>query len=265
LATGFLLPLFQGVLRSCWFRCYFIPIGITATGFRFLPRSFPSDSTITTRLIYGGTARGYSINYAFLPFEKFHPRTSFFRILNSGRVAIIESGLILWNNLYLFIYWSWLHGFRTLSLLMPMLLTVPTREDQGCTLPWSSMRAIIGIVIRISTNKTASQLAITVVGKSYWIVEIRSLTWSYLISPVFHCVRSNRKLGYLSSSVRRLYLVDRGCLLRFLFRLSIKYLLFRINIMDPFWRGSLAFACIMTQISTPSAPNIHPGGRNGSS
>jgi hypothetical protein len=26
--------------------------------------------------------------------------------------------------------------------------------------------------------------------------------------------------------------------------------------MDPFWRKSLAFACIMTRISTPSVPNI---------
>jgi hypothetical protein len=120
-------------------------------------------------------------------------------------------------------------------------------------------------VIRIPTNKTTSQLAITVVGESYRIVEIRSLTWSYLIIPVCHHVRSNQKLGYLSSSVRRLYLVDRRCLLLFLFWLSIKYLFFQINVMDPFWHRSLAFACIMTRISTPSAPNIHPGGRNGSS
>jgi hypothetical protein len=132
-------------------------------------------------------------------------------------------------------------------------------------LPCSSMWAIIGIVIRISANKTASQLAITVVGESYRIVEIRYLTWSFLIIPVFHHTRSNRKLGCLSSYVCRLYLVDRGCLLLFLFRLSIKYLLFQINVMDPFWRRSLAFACIMTRISTPSAPNIHPRGRNGSS
>jgi hypothetical protein len=127
------------------------------------------------------------------------------------------------------------------------------------------MRVIIGIVIRISTNKTASQLAITIVGESYRIVEICSLTWTYLIIPVRHHTRLNRKLGCLFPSVCRLYLVDRGCLLRFLFRLSIKYLLFRINVMDPFWRRSLAFAYIMTRISTPSAPNIHPGGRNGSS
>jgi hypothetical protein len=158
-----------------------------------------------------------------------------------------------------------MHGFRTLSLLMSILLTVSTREDQGCPLPWSSMQAIIGIVIRISTNKIASQLAITVVGESYRIVEVRSLTWSYLITPVCHHARSNRKLGCLSSSVCRLYLVDRGCLLLFLFRLSIKYFLFRIYVMDPFWRRSLAFACIMTRISTPSTPNVHPGGRNGSS
>jgi hypothetical protein len=148
---------------------------------------------------------------------------------------------------------------------MSVLLTVSTWEDQGCTLPWSSMWAIVGIVIRISTNKTASQLAITVVGESYRIVEIRSLTWSYLIILVGHHTWSNRKLGRLSSSVRRLYLVDRGCLLFFFFRLCIKYLLFRINVMDPFWCRSLAFACIMTRISTPSAPNVHPGGRNGSS
>jgi hypothetical protein len=216
-------------------------------------------------LISGGTARGYSINYALLPFEQFPPRTSFFRILNSGRVAIIESGLIPWDNLHLFVYRSWLHGFRTLSVLMSILLTVSTWKDQGCPLPWSSMRAIIGIVIRISTNKIASQLAITVVGESYRIVEIRSLTWSYLIIPVCHHTRSSWKLGCLSPSVCRLYLVDRGCLFRFLFRLSIKYLLFRINIMDPFWRRSLAFACIMTRISTPSIPNVYPGGRNGSS
>jgi hypothetical protein len=190
---------------------------------------------------------------------------SFFWILNSGRVAIIESGLIPWDNFYLFVYRSWLHGFRILSLLMSILLTVPTREDQGCTLPWSSMWAIIGIVIRISTNKTASQLAITVVGESYRIVKICSLTWSYLIIPVCNHARSNWKLGYLSSSVCRLYLVDRGCLLHFLFRLSIKYLLFWINVMDPFRRRSLAFACIMTRISTPSAPNVYPGGWNGSS
>jgi hypothetical protein len=148
---------------------------------------------------------------------------------------------------------------------MSIFLTVSTWEDQGYTLPWSPMRAIIGIVIRISTNKTTSRLAITVVGESYRIVEIRSLTWSYLVIPVCHHARSTRKLGCLSLSVFRLYLVDCGCLLRFLFQLSIKYLLFWINVMDPFWRRSLAFACIMTWISTPSAPNIHPGGRNGSS
>jgi hypothetical protein len=28
--------------------------------------------------------RGYSINNALLPFEQFHPGTSFFQILNSG-------------------------------------------------------------------------------------------------------------------------------------------------------------------------------------
>jgi hypothetical protein len=173
-------------------------------------------------------------------------------------VTVIESGLIPWDNLYLFVYWSRLHGLRALSLLMSVFLTISTREDQGCSLPWSSMLASIGIVIRISTNKTASQLAITVVGKSYRIVEIRSLTWSYLIIPVCYHARSNRKLGCLSSSVCRLYLVDCGCLLRFLFRLSIKYLLFRIYVMDQFWCRSLAFACIMTRISTPSAPNIHP-------
>jgi hypothetical protein len=125
----FFYPFFKVYYGSCWFRCYFIPIGITATGFRFLPRSFPSDFTITIRLISRGTARGYSINYAFLPSEQFHPKTSFFRILNSGRVAIVESRLIPWDNLHLFVYRSWLHGFRTLSLLMPILLTVPTRED----------------------------------------------------------------------------------------------------------------------------------------
>jgi hypothetical protein len=150
-----------------------------------------------------------------------------------------------------------------LSLLMSVLLTVPTWEDQGCSLPWSSMWASIGIVIRISANETASQLAITVVGESYRIVEIRSLTWSHLIIPVCHHTRSNRKLGRLSSSVRRLYLVDRGGLLFFFLR--IKYLLFRINVMDPFRCRSLAFACIMTRISTPSVPNVHPGSRNGSS
>jgi hypothetical protein len=148
---------------------------------------------------------------------------------------------------------------------MSILLTVSTWEDQGRTLPWSSMWAIIGIVIRISTNKTASQLAITVVGESYRIVEICSLTWSYLLIPVCHHARSNRKLGCLFPSVCRLYIIDRGCLLLFLFPLSIKYLLFRINVMDPFWRRSLAFTCIMTRISTPSAPNVHPGGWNGSS
>jgi hypothetical protein len=149
---------------------------------------------------------------------------------------------------------------------MSVLLTISTWEDQGCTLPWSSMRAIVGIVIRISTNKTTSQLAITVVGESYRIVKIRSLTWSYLIILVCHHTWSNRKLGRLSSSIRRLYLVDRGCLLFFFFfRLLIKYLLFRINVMDPFRCRSLAFACIMTRISTPSAPNVHPGGWNGSS
>jgi hypothetical protein len=59
------------------------------------------------------------------------------------------------------------------------------------------------IVIRISTNKTAFQLSITVVGESYRIVEIHSLTWSYLIIPVCHHTWSNRKLGRLSSPVRR--------------------------------------------------------------
>jgi hypothetical protein len=150
-------------------------------------------------------------------------------------------------------------------LLMSVLLTIPTRKNQGCSLPRSSMWASVGIVIRISANKTASQLAITVVGESYRIVEIHSLTWSHLIIPGCHHTRSNRKLGRLSSSVRRLYLVDCGCLLFFFFRLRIKYLLFRINVMNPFWCRSLAFACIMTRISTPSAPNVHPGSRNGSS
>jgi hypothetical protein len=180
-------------------------------------------------------------------------------------VTIIESGLIPWDNLYLFVYRSWLHGFRTLSLLVSVPLTVPTRKNQWCSLPWSSMWASIGIVIRISANKTASQLAITVVGESYRIVKIHSLTWSHLIIPVWHHTWSDRKLGRLSSFVCRLYLVDHGCLLFFLFRLRIKYLLFRINVMDPFWCRSLALACIMTRISTPSAPNVHPGSRNGSS
>jgi hypothetical protein len=180
-------------------------------------------------------------------------------------VTVIESGLILWDNLYLFVYRSWLHGFRALSLLVSVLLTVPTRKNQGCSLLWSSMWASIGIVIRIPANETASQLAITVVGESYRIVEIRSLTWSYLIIPVCNHTWSYRKLGCFSSSVCRLYLVDCGCLLFFLFQLHIEYLLCRINIMDPFRCRSLAFACIMTRISTPSAPNVHPGSRNGSS
>jgi hypothetical protein len=180
-------------------------------------------------------------------------------------VTVIESGLILWDNLYLFVYRSWLHGFRALSLLVSVLLTVSTRKNQGCSLPWSSMWASIGIVIRISANETASQLAITVVRESYRIVEVRSLTWPYLIIPVCHHTWLDRKLGRLSSSVRRLYLVGRGCLFFFLFRLCIKYLLFRINVMDPFWCRSLAFACIMTRISTPSAPNVHLGSQNGSS
>jgi hypothetical protein len=167
-------------------------------------------------------------------------------------VTVIESGLIPWDNLHLFVYRSWLHGFRTLSLLVSVLLTVSTRKDQGRSLPWSSLWASIGIVVRISANKTASQLAITVVGESYRIVEIRSLAWSYLIIPVCHHTWSDRKLGCLSSSVHRLYLIDRGCLLFFFFRLCIKYLLFRINVMDPFWCRSLALACIMTRISTPS-------------
>jgi hypothetical protein len=163
------------------------------------------------------------------------------------------------------VYQSWLHGFRALSLLVSVLLTVSTRKDQGCSLPWSSMGANIGIVIRISANETASQLAITVVGESYRIVEVRSLTWPYLKIPVCHHTWSNRKLGRLSSSVRGLYLVNRGCLLFFLFRLCIKYPLFRINVMDPFRCRSLAFACVMTRVSTPSTPNVHPGSRNGSS
>jgi hypothetical protein len=180
-------------------------------------------------------------------------------------VTVIESGLIPWDNLYLFVYRSWLHGFRALSFLVSILLTVSTRKDQGCSLPWSSMWASIGIVIRISRNETASQLAITVVGESYRIVKICSLTWSYLIIPVCHHTRSNRNLGRLSSSIHRLYLVDRGCLLFFFFWLRIKYLLFRINVMDLFRCRSLAFTCIMTCFSTPRAPNVHPGSRNGSS
>jgi hypothetical protein len=147
---------------------------------------------------------------------------------------------------------------------MSVLLTVPTQKNQGCSLPLSSMRAIVGIVVWISTNKIASQLAITVVGESYRIVEIRSLTWSYLIIPICHHTWSNRKLGRLSPSIYRLYMIDRRCLLFFFFRLRIKYHLFRINVMDPFRCRSLAFACIMTRISTPSAPNVHPGSRNGS-
>jgi hypothetical protein len=128
--------------------------------------------------------------------------------------------LILWDNLHLFVYRSWLHGFRALSLLMSVLLTVSTRKDQGCSLPWSSLWASIGIVVRISTNETASQLAITVVGESYRIVEIRSLTWSYLIIPVCHHTWSDRKLGCLSSSVRRLY---QGCYNgRFWMKMSVR-------------------------------------------
>jgi hypothetical protein len=165
----------------------------------------------------------------------------------------------------MFVYRSWLYGFRALSLLVSVFLIVSTRKDQGCSLPWSSMWANIGIVIRISANETASQLAITVVGESYRIVEVRPLTWSYLIIPVCHHIWSARKLGCLSSSVRRLYLVDCGCLLFLFFRLRIKHLLFRINVVDPFRCRSLAFACIMTRISTPRAPNVHPGSRNGSS
>jgi hypothetical protein len=138
-------------------------------------------------------------------------------------------------------------------------------RHQGCSLSWSSIWASIGIVVRISANETASQLAITVVGESYRIVEVCSLTWSYLIIPVCHHTWSDRKIGRLSSSVRRLYLVDRGCLFFLFFRLRIKYLLFRINIMDPFRCRSLAFACIVTRISIPSPPNVHPGSRNGSS
>jgi hypothetical protein len=151
------------------------------------------------------------------------------------------------------------------SLLVSVLLTVPTRKNQGCSLPWSSMWVSIGIVIRIFANETASQLAITVVGESYRIVKIRTLTWSHMIILVCHHTRSDQKLGRLSSSVRRLYLVDRGCLLFFLFRLRIKYVLFQINVMDLFRCRSLAFACIMTRISTPGTPNVHPGSRNGSS
>jgi hypothetical protein len=180
-------------------------------------------------------------------------------------VTVIESGLVPWDNLYLFVYRSWLHGLRALSLLVSILLTVPTRKNQGCSLPWSSMWASIDIVIRISANETASQLAITVVGESYRIVKVRSLTRSYLIIPVCHHTWSDRKLGRLSSPVRWLYLVDCGCLLFFFFWLRIKYLLFQINVMDPFRCRSLALACIMTRISTPSTPNIHPGSRNGSS
>jgi hypothetical protein len=180
-------------------------------------------------------------------------------------VTVIESGLIPWDNLYLFVYRSWLQGFRALSLLVSVLLTVSTRKGQGCSLPWSSMGANIGIVVWISANETASQLSVTVVGESYRIVKVRSLTWSYLIIPVCHYTWSDRKLGCLSSSVCRLYLIDRGCLLFFFFRLCIKYLLFRIYVMDPFWCRSLALACIMTRISTPSAPNVHSGSRNGPS
>jgi hypothetical protein len=137
-------------------------------------------------------------------------------------VTVIESGLIPWDNLHLFVYRSWLHGFRALFLLVSVLLTVSTRKGQGCTLPWSSMGANIGIVIRISANKTTSQLSITVVGESYRVVKIRSLTWSNLIVLVCHHTRSNRKLGCLSLSVCRLYLIDRGCILFLFFRLCIK-------------------------------------------
>jgi hypothetical protein len=81
-------------------------------------------------------------------------------------VTVIESGLIPWDNLYLFVYRPWLHGFRALSFLMSVFLTVSTRKDQGYSLTWPSMWASIGIVVRISANETASQLAITVVGES---------------------------------------------------------------------------------------------------
>jgi hypothetical protein len=124
------------------------------------------------------------------------------------------------------------------------------------------MGANIGIVVRISANETASQLSVTVVGESYRIIKIRSLTWSNLIVPVRHYTLSDRKLGCLSPSVCRLYLIDRGCILFFFFQLCIEYLLFRIYVMDPFWCRSLALARIVTRISTPSAPNVHSGSRN---
>jgi hypothetical protein len=177
-------------------------------------------------------------------------------------VTVIEFRLIPWDNLYLFVYRSWLHRFRALPLLMSVLLTVPTRKDQGCSLSWSSLWASVGIVVRISANKTASQLAITVIGKSYRIVEIHALTWPYLIVPVGHNIWPIRKLGPLPSSIHRLYVIDRGCLLFFLFRLCIKYLLFRIDVMDPLRRRSLAFTGVVTRISTPCAPYVHPGSRN---
>ena len=51
---------------------------------------------------------------------------SFIRILNSCYVGIVESGLVTRWDLYLFINWLDLLGFRTLGLVVSILSIVLT-------------------------------------------------------------------------------------------------------------------------------------------
>ena len=203
-------------------------------------------------MIFDGATQGDPVDGSFSLLGRLHLISSFFRILRSGCVGVVEPRLLPRRRIYLFEHRPRLYWFLTLGGGVPIFLAVLAREDPwgSLTLPWE--RAAGCVVIRTPT----------VVTESGWPDGVSLLHFGSLAGSGLCASRSlgrSPKWGRgPTSAVSRLDLVNSGLII-FLFLfvgVRVEDVLLRLYILDPLLRGSVTFRREMSGLPASSAPYI---------
>ena len=100
--------------------------------------------------------QGDPVNGSFNLLGHLHLSLSFFLILRSGIVGVVEFGLLPRWGVYLFEHRSRLHQFLALRSRMPIFLAILARKDPRSSLTLSRERAVGSVVIRTPAVVTVS-------------------------------------------------------------------------------------------------------------
>ena len=195
-------------------------IATFVTGFRIYNYSLlfpPSTPSLPSSIGYlwtilGGATQGDPVDGSFCLLGRIHLILSFFQILRSSCMGVIEPCLLPRWDVHLFEHWPRLHRLLALGSCMPILLAILAGKDLRSSLALSWEGAAGSVVIRTPT----------VVAKSGWPHEIPLLhsgSWSAGLHDPISLRRSFEGRGGPSPAICKLDLVN--CCLFILFFLFI--------------------------------------------